>query len=445
MPMTINFYNEKKRINSTKKPSGGVGTIAELKEGCDLYNPVFIVRGNYLNYTMMGYEGFYYYITGQKWVNGNWEVSGTIDPLATWRDDIRDHTDFIVRCSDSEEPQVFEDPACVAQSTVMVADNKVGEIPAFGGDGAYIVTIGGRGGADGGAYYVPTADLQTVIDSINGLSGTTAWKDNMGAPMDYVRDIRFVPKAVPGGITYNSVYVGAVEAQLQTPVYNAPSMSITGTWFTKYLHAHPQAQTVGTWLNESPYSLRRISHPIIGDIDVDRLRETVVCNYRIDNRTGDCAFTVSSNDGIIISQRTCNLSASVFVGGVANPSFGTMLNTVGNLCAGVVSMATGNVTGGIMSIVGTAINASQNCAPRYISNGSNGGWNLYGATGTFSEQFVRVVPPNYSDFGKPYMKSGTVGDHTGFVKVSYGDISTKAPEPFKSYISSALKGGIYFE
>lgn len=449
MPSATFYTGFSKRANSTKRPGGGATYNCNIIEPCDYFHPTIKlnISGNLRHATYFSMDGWYYYVTSAVYNPPCWEITGSIDPLATWKGDITAHTDFIIRCADSTVPQVFEDPHCIAQSTVMSADTRTTEIPAFGTSGGYIVTVGGLNAGAGSSYWCSSTDLVHLINAINSMTSHATWKDNMGAPMDYVRDIRFVPKSHGDGTPLTSIYVGSVQTTepIGDNVQKAPAVANPGVWFSEYFNAHPQASDIGTWLNESPYSNRRITHPLLGDVPVNNLRSRVTCNYYIDNITGDAVFTVVSSDGIVLANRTANISTSTMVGGMTYPTQGTVLANTLPMVSGLVNVAMGNVASGAMQIVGGAINASQNCAPTFVSMGSNGSQNMLTVTGKKTEQFTRVVKPDYADTGKPYMQISSVGSHSGFVQVAHGDVNTSAPEPYKTEIANTMKGGIFIE
>lgn len=89
--MQATFYNFAKRSNSTKFPSGsGVVIDVALKDGADLYHPVFLISRTsapHWNYCFWDIRD--YYVLDIRSVRANlWEIECEIDVLATWRTQI---------------------------------------------------------------------------------------------------------------------------------------------------------------------------------------------------------------------------------------------------------------------------------------------------------------------------------------------------------------------
>ena len=92
------FYTHAKRHNSTSVPSGGSAHDVELKGGADLIDPVFTMQfSGTPKYSMMEYEGRYYFITGIRSIRQDlWEISGHVDVLATYASEIRGTSAFVL-------------------------------------------------------------------------------------------------------------------------------------------------------------------------------------------------------------------------------------------------------------------------------------------------------------------------------------------------------------
>lgn len=432
MPMTINFYNEKKRINSTKKPSGGVGTIAELKEGCDLYNPVFIVRGNYLSYTMMGYEGFYYYITGQKWVNGNWEVSGTIDPLATWRDDIKDHSCVIVRSSADKDGAVVDTSYPIKSTSTF----ETTPISLYGG-GCYIVPIS----SVYGLQYVVCSDRSAV----NALIAKITDKNSYGTPLSHLADwLAFKPMDYVGRVFYIPVSVSVTSNNLAVGNFIVEDYTVSVLAQTTYsanvnvtFNPHPDAEEEGAYMNGAPYTERFLIIPPFGIIPINTalISNTNVLQIRlyVDCENGAGTVKIVGGNANVIAVRSADLSVDIPVTGV-NYSVSP---------ESLISIATNTIVGNIGGVVGGVVSAVS--SPDVVTAGSKGNKAMYSINCTMQTIYHNVTERDNDNRGRPLMKVKTVSDLSGFMICENGNVNTKAPEPYKSRIKSFLEGGFYYE
>ena len=99
--MNITLWdNFSKRINSTKRPSGGGRTIdAQLKDKCSIESPVFLISsgGGMPDYTYAEAFGHFYYVSDVVNVNVSMcEVHCKQDPMATYKGDIGATNAFVL-------------------------------------------------------------------------------------------------------------------------------------------------------------------------------------------------------------------------------------------------------------------------------------------------------------------------------------------------------------
>lgn len=96
---TVSIGNIDKRVNSTKQTfSSAFSADCKLKEPCSMEGPVFIVqglsKGSLYNYAQ--FEGRYYWVDDIVYLTNNiQEVHCHIDPLATYKDDIKNTWAFV--------------------------------------------------------------------------------------------------------------------------------------------------------------------------------------------------------------------------------------------------------------------------------------------------------------------------------------------------------------
>lgn len=91
-----------KRKNSTLQPTGaGVTVACKLKEGTSLLNPTLLVDANVMTATYAQFNGKYWFVSNVVSVNGLWEISLTMDTLATYKTLIGDYSALIVRTGDA--------------------------------------------------------------------------------------------------------------------------------------------------------------------------------------------------------------------------------------------------------------------------------------------------------------------------------------------------------
>lgn len=100
----IYFYNIKKRLNSTARPSG-TGTKYEcvFKDNTSILNPILKLRlSSKPDYNYFKFDNRYYWITDIVSIdNGLWQISGRVDALATFKGHIQSTSAFVLYDSTS--------------------------------------------------------------------------------------------------------------------------------------------------------------------------------------------------------------------------------------------------------------------------------------------------------------------------------------------------------
>lgn len=112
------YYNFKKRKNSTLRPTSSVShddVTVTLKQDCDINNPVFLIASvpgallsniGIYNYVYVSSWANYYFVTSVKILsNTNYEISCTLDVLATAKYKIATMTTYVERTSD---PSIYD-------------------------------------------------------------------------------------------------------------------------------------------------------------------------------------------------------------------------------------------------------------------------------------------------------------------------------------------------
>ena len=433
MALNLVFSSEKKRRNSTKQPTGGSSFACELKEGCDVWNPVFLVRGNVSDYTMAKLGSKYYYITGAKWVHGdNWEVSCQIDPLATWKNDIGLHSSVIVRAATDKDGTVVD----TSYPIKSMSRFETTPISLYGG-GCYIVPVS----SIYGLQYVVCSDRSAVNALIAKITDKSAYGGIFAnltdwlafKPLDYIGRVFYLPVSV--GVTSNNLAVGNFIVNDYT--VNVISQTTYSTTVNVNMTAHPDAEDEGPYMNGSPFTERSLIIPPFGTIPINTalISNTTVLQIRlyIDCENGAGTLKIVGGNANVIAVRSADLSVDIPITGV-NYSVSP---------ESLLSVATNTVIGNIGGVVGGVVSAVS--SPEIVTAGSKGNKAMYSINCTMQTIFHQVTERDNDNRGRPLMKVKTVSELSGFIMCDNGNVDTSAPEPYKSMIKSFLEGGFYYE
>lgn len=146
MGITINLYEtSSNRIEVNKTIELKMSTTCILKDDCSIETPVILITTptNISKYNYMYIEDFgrYYYINITSIRNGLWEVSGNVDVLMSFKNDLKKCSGIISRQENSYLNGYINDNTHVVQSNEF---NRVFNFPyGFNDAGEYVLICAG--------------------------------------------------------------------------------------------------------------------------------------------------------------------------------------------------------------------------------------------------------------------------------------------------------------
>lgn len=438
--MNITLHNFKKRVNSTKRPSGGT-TVNNVfwKEETGFYNPVLELSGisNVDDYTYLEWHGRYYYIEDKIALDSStWKLSCTIDVLASWKTDILATSAFVLYSASNYDTDI-PDTRLSTKSTPITGANSVG---IFGGLlGRYVVT------------YISDTSVNTVAlskDALNNLTKKIASKpyaEMMYNPVNAVSKIlsntascitscNYVPKCNTGGL-YSPILAGGFNTDVggSTVVEDVLSETVTVSipWH------------FSDFRNRSQYSKMYIYLPGYGyqalNIDDYIGKSGVRVTAFLDSVVGEITYIIDGKTRVttaISSQKQVSTTTS-----------GNVLSALSSAVGGAVSGAGGNVVGAGVGAF-NAITSSLETTPGSV--GTNGGRTSWESGKTIQvvvlSHDTNVSPGNMTSvYGRPLNATVSLGSLSGYCQCAEVSVSCGAPETLKNKINSYLKGGCYIE
>ena len=281
---SVNLYEMNKRENSTQRPSGNGYVIhCEAHEPIDLMSPTFLINLSApfdYNYLYISIWDRYYWIDNWTYNKGLWEAACSIDPLASWRNDIGNMTEYVLRSSDEFDGGIVDTTYPLTGEVDIVQNFAAWSVEA-NPSGCYVI---GVVGAQGLTEYYWINDYE-IDDFGAAMFGNTLWTnvvaDDPGVqqggvpsfmkaqfnPLQYVVSCMWFPFALPHAGSKSHVYFGYFDSgwgayKLTRDSFNLFSDNIQ-------LNEHPQADARGYYLDLAPYSRLRLSALPWGEIDLD--------------------------------------------------------------------------------------------------------------------------------------------------------------------------------
>lgn len=430
--MQVTFYSGfTKRVNSTKRPSGGTSVNINIKEPCDMHNPVIKIQGGHGQYNYFSIGSTYYYVTGETVFPNNWvELQGTIDPMATCADDIKNTKVFVERC--------FSGTTALADSLtpVTVTTKKL-----------YDSSSALAGISRAGVYIVSIANMVApVVMSIGEFLGLY----NRLHDKDLVEQIEKVFSNLDGLIT-GAIWLPFSKGSIAT----AGTLNIKGGFVDTGVSASIIASEVkvgvagfslpldSTILTSSMYCSLDVYLPFVGtvqlSIDDFKGSGSMAIKYAIDTHTGAMEYAIETGDGYQVATfgGTCGVPVPV---GSTSYNVGALAGGVATAVAGV---ATGNpiglFAGGAMMFSGLRSSTSTSGG-----SGSRAGLNNTSIRVTLLQKSPPEPLTNKSNVvGLPTYK--TMQMPMGFVKCINASIESAEEGEIVAQCNAYLNSGAWIE
>jgi len=493
--LNITLYQFAKKLNSTARPSGTAkGVQGQLRESCSMLAPEigFVAFGqsespHAWNYAYIPDFGRFYFIDNWTWTAGMWYASMTVDPLASWRNEIANSTEYIVRAASAVNPDIID----TTYPTLSYARLARQDLPAIYTDnvqgGTFIFGVQAYGyNAFGSTTTIAckAAGFKKLMTKLlsdtdylnidpNEISGNLA--KALFNPIQYFSFAYWLPFAAsfPDAAAVESVPVGWWRFDVGDKFWvldqNNDSLQYR---FNVAIPKHSSADSKHSYLKATPYSTYKMYMPGFGLIDIDssRLYNTsrLYGILAIDLYTGNAVLELSARDDYKAAFQTLtgNVAVQIQIGQITS-----MVNTAG----GVVQAVAGGVVAGAQSFFQQAVDitrkvhdwingaetlgvgqnvtsiangiqsGAQQATAESVSKGGQGSVVEYGFTPYLLGKFWDLVGEAPDHRGYPLCEKRTIGSLSGYIMCSDSDFSAPATSMEISAIREHLNNGFYFE
>ena len=484
-----------KKENSTKVPPSGTLTLALqgiLKEPCSIMTPVIKIErlpadaipGDY-TYARWVQADRYYFIEDWVWVNGLWEVHMKEDVLATFKTQIGNSTEYVLR-TDSTTDFNGEITDTTYPATTDIVSESYSLSNIFTTDltvGCYIVGIisGGTSQAVGAiSYFAMTSaqfgalkdklfsndnlEIMGIIDSggqqlVQDLSQEVL--KTLYNPYQYIVSCMWFPfgkSAIPSTSPVSSIKIGWWDYPLSGDRLYAQTFELGNEQFA--ITAHPQASR-GSYLNYAPYT-RRTLLGRFGSVPIDTtmfiVGNKINISYMIDLITGQCYTKISRRDEStspvsedLLIERNFLLGVPIQIAQVGTDYLGTAvsaINTIPQIMGGAISgiaSGKGAIMGAIAGGASGIYNTLQSAMPQVESSGQNGSFLAPANNTHVIEQFYKIVDEDIAHRGRPLCELRQLNTLSGFILCAEGEIDISCYDNERKEIVRYLTEGFFWE
>lgn len=463
MALTVKFYSVSKAVNSTALPSGGPLAEYECRmlDACSILRPVILLNvGPQANPTGANYAYIaeykrYYWVSDWTVNRGQWAATLTVDPLASWKDEIGNTFQYVLRSASASDPTV-QDSMYPATSASTWAGSFPAENPFAHelGSGDYVLGIVGRSGTMGAvSYYMMTPEQFDAFGkklygdtSIYGVaeSEISAFKTQFN-PLQYIVYCQWFPfKFVTKGSSQQ--YIDFGWWQLETPCFRLGADPI---YFTKTEFAipnHPQLSR-GSYLNKAPFSRYDLFYGTFGKVPLDASGfpdtsdRTAIANLQVDAITGYGILRVTTPDGGALAYAAGKIGVDISLAQIAVDYKGAAVQAIQTVGSAIATGGTSLLTGGVTGIS----NAIDSLIPQMRTSGSNGSIADYYITPRILCQFMSIAEEDNERLGRPLCARRKINTLSGYLQT----VDTELPIPATSgeidMIKSYMEGGMHFD
>lgn len=493
MSITVNFSTESKRENSTKQLNMSSSHGCNFKNGCSMLEPTLLLELNDSNFP--GYSAFkigkrYYNLTDIQSVRNNlFEVSGKVDPLATYKSEILTSTQYV--CYSNISGGIWlPDTRIPVLRNAITSPIATANLDLPSRTGSYIISILGQNGVD--CYRVSRNTMQQLLSNLQTWSDDiqTGFTDMIDAVQeeDVGGAIKAIGKALTGTGFIGNKYEVSVQCIRSAHWVPFSSALVGGTETEIYLGSYP------TGLNGYKISTSYISGNVPISIpwhfsDYRRsLCESVylylpfvgMVNVNVDDIINDTSilikYSATATDGQICYEIQCgnkvigtygsNCLMEIPIGVNQKSSLGDIATTIASgyskaVSSGVSAMASllrGDVVNaaesgmsarfGQISTVYNTIDVALSSNPTTIGGiggGAGAGLDITPKCFTVSHPTVIEPPAMQPTMGVPTMRPMQLSSCSGFCQCANAHVNISGTSTERNMVDAYLNNGFYIE
>lgn len=489
--MNLTLYSFTKRANSTKRPNGNAkGITGTLKQNTSMLAPIIGFNfgtsdspKNY-NYAYIPDFGRFYFIDDWTWDTGLWYASMTVDPLATWRQEIAGSTEYILRAANAYDGNIIDMTYPTFAGSNIASFNIMNIFHENIASGTYIMSVQASGRNNFGtnttlALKPPAMDrfakmllADTDYLQIDPNEVSENLTKALFNPIQYVSYVVWLPITIDfnSAFAMEKIPLGWWEFDAGEGVYYIDqSIDSVEHIETITLPKHPQVDDKHYYLKNAPYSEYKIYMPGFGLIDIDAAKlynvDKLKISLKVDLYTGNMTLQLmNGNNPFQTLTGCCGVQAQIGqISSMVNTAGGLIQTAVGGVVGGVQSFLTQakDITAKVHAFINGANDVGLDTAVSNIGNGIQSGAQQataesttkggqgsvveYGINPYIIAKFNRIVDQTPETRGYPVCRQMKISSLKGFIMCSDSDFAAPATSEEISAVKAHMNAGFYFE
>lgn len=468
--MDVYLYTFAKRPDSTKTPASaaGVKLSAVLKDGTSVLSPVLMLRmpSNPTGYNYLYIPEFRRYYWINDWVanNGVWSCACTVDVLASWRQEIGNSTQYVLRAESECDPDILDTLYATKGSGAQIRQLNQPDHPPIANATPACYVIGLYSGTDNqdaeGLTYIALdpammAPFLAIVYDPERWSQFDGW-DAMGMglmqfvfnPAQYIASIMAMPYGYPEAPSANPIKLGwFVPFTLSCKVISERVRTIYPVYIK--IPRNPNATGNFAYRNLEPYARYKLWFPPFGLLSIDSvaiygadyIMGSVTVDFVTGRATGELTAvtvdgTTSTNRHIGTYHAQAGVPVTISAGG---NKLADTIAAVGETATDALRADPLGAAAGIRNVVGSV-------SQRGSAITFQGDFSEFAVQPYMTVDYLDTADTDPDGRGFPLCQNRRVSDLGGFVQVADAKISfpgCTAPETQE--IITRMEGGIHYE
>lgn len=473
MAFNVRFYNFQKETNSTEQPEPLKPTTTRVTYECvalddmSLSAPVIKVligMGANIDFNYMYVAAFnrYYWITDWTYRDRCWYVSGIVDALATYRNQIGDTSVYVLRSAAEYDGTIQDNlyPVKAQWSGNIVNYSS----PWVQNPAAGLYSIGIIGSGKTQFYLTTNVELNNMLsymlsdqyanDALTAL-GVTAYPEAKAIldPLQYISCVTYLP------ISNNEFDMSDFirhEIKIGYVTYHLVAWSISNALPKAFpvsmnIPRHPSAAARGAYMNNAPYSSYDVYFPPFGLITLDPAlcanAASITATAYVDLHTGLASLLIMNNSGRVMSRTSGKVGYSMQLSQVIAQGYGIMsaAKDAASILSGIEGGIPGLIGSGISSIANGIGNAITGSIPSANSIGSVGSVDAMQGPVQLQTMYAMPVDDDLTHRGRPLCAVRLVRNVPGYLICADVDIHIAgATQSEMDIIRSYMESGFYY-
>lgn len=458
------FTTTNKRVNSTKKVTGGSRVKCTLLDPCSNINPRLRLNlSSYPEYNYVSIPEFNrsYFIDKWEFNQGFWIAYCSCDVLGTYAETIKGSTEYVARSASNFNGDIVD--SFYPTTAQIIKQATIIPIP-WSSDlskGTYVVGVVGDGALGMGlvSYYTMTPAGFNNFGKI--LFSSSEWmkvedKDipppvlkSQFNPLQYITSCQWFPFQLSGKavsamrLGWWDIPVGGGVGVLGSEVHHIQQSFTVPT--------HPQQPQRGYYLNLPPFARYTLNMGPFGEIPLDGTffvkdpSLNIIISTDLISGLGVLQVFAQGTDQAAIRVARAKIGVNISITQLTGQFFQSAANAIISGQGMAVAAAGGNVTSFIAKAGVGVESAFNSVLPQVNTAGSNGDRSDYGTQPALLSQFFTVSDESLEDYGRPLMKRVAIGSLKGYTILVNCDIKINGTVEEQVKIKSLTEGGFFVE